>query len=149
MKPINRILSSYLDRFDPEGKNYLFVQICQHWSQVVGSELAALARPLGRKKNTLILGAEDSLVIQEITLQQSEILNRISLFCGVDLFDRLRVELLKGRTPLDSTLVNRPEPGYVPPRPENLGDLMPFLPKNTTLTRCYARYVNFFKKQPK
>ncbi len=146
MQTLKKMLDAYLNRFDPDGRHYLFIKLCQHWPEVVGSELAALAAPLGRRQNTLILGAGDSIVIQELTLQQWEILDKIHSFCGCVLFDKLRVELLKGRTSLHAARVSVQYSGYTPPDPGNLGDLKDYLPPDAPITRCYIKHVDFFKK---
>ncbi len=146
MKPVNNLLDKFLKRHDPEGEHYLFTKICENWRRIVGDELADLASPLGRKKSTLILGAQDSIVIQELTFQQEELLQRANEFCGVVLFDNLRVELLKGRTPLDIPLVQNAGARLEPRRPEQLGGLLDAFPEGSAIARCYAKYVDYFKK---
>ncbi|WP_291320076.1 DUF721 domain-containing protein [Desulfonatronospira sp.] len=140
------MLDNFFKRNDPEGRHYLFVKICENWRRIVGAELADLASPVGRKKRTLILGAQDSIVIQEVTFQQEELLRRVNDFCGVVLFDNLRIELLKGRTPLDAPLVQNTGTGLEPRRPKQLGGLLDAFPKGSAIARCYAKYVDFFNK---
>ncbi len=149
MQPLKKALDAYLNRFDPDGRHYLFIKLCRHWPEVVGSELAALAAPLGRRQNTLILGARDSIVIQELTLQQWEILDKIHSFCDCVLFDKLRVELLKGRASLHGEQVSVQGSGYTPSDPGSLGDLKDYLPPDSPVTRCYIKHVEFFKKHNK
>jgi len=146
MEPVTSLLDKFFQRNDPEGRHYLFTKICENWRLIVGAEFAELASPVGRKKNTLILGARDSIIIQELTFQQEELLKRINDFCGVVLFDNLRVELLKGRTPLDVPLVQKTGAGLEPRRPEQLGGLLDVFPKGSAIARCYAKYVEFFNK---
>ncbi len=145
MQPLSQQLASYLDRHDPERKNYLFSQLCTNWQQAVGAELAKMVRPVGRKKTTLILAAQDSVILQEASMQQDIILDRIHHFCGCELFDKIRVELLKGRLPLDSKLVPGPDMSRLPPRPSELGGLLNHLPSNSAITRCYEKYVRLFE----
>ena len=146
MQPVNSLLDKFFQRNDPEGQHYLFTKICENWRRIVGDGFADQASPVGRKKSTLILGAQDSIVIQELTFQQEELLKRVNDFCGTVLFDNLRVELLKGRTPLDVPLVQNTGAGLEPRRPEQLGGLLDAFPEGSAIARCYAKYVDFFNK---
>ena len=147
MESVNNLLNKFFQRNDPEGRHYLFTKICENWPRVVGAEFADLACPVGRKKHTLILGARDSIIIQELTFQQEELLKRINDFCGVVLFDNLRIELLMGRTPLDMPLVQNTSEKLEPRRPEQLGGLLDAFPEGSAIARCYAKYVEYFNKK--
>ncbi len=146
MQTINQSLDSWLSRFDPDGSRYLFYVICKNWERIVGPEISALAKPMGRSKATLILGAEDSMVIQEISFLSTQILGRINAFCGSPFFDKTRVELLKGRIPLDRKLVHEPDLKTSLKRPERIGGLMGMAEEGSAVARCYARYVEFMKR---
>ncbi|MFP4391341.1 MAG: DUF721 domain-containing protein [Desulfohalobiaceae bacterium] len=71
------------------------------WPQVLGPELAELARPLGHRERALILGVEDSVVMQELSYYQQDILDKVENFLGWRPFDKVKLELLNNRASLD------------------------------------------------
>ncbi|WP_291323599.1 DUF721 domain-containing protein [Desulfonatronospira sp.] len=144
MKSLSEGLDSLFSRYDPDGRHYLFTKVCENWRTIVGDEDADLVSPVERKKNTLILGAHDSIVIQELTFRKDDLLEKVNAYCGKVLFDNLKVELLKGRVPLDASLVQNPVAGLKPQRPARLGSLLGTLPRGSAIARCYAKYVEFF-----
>ncbi len=144
MKSVGEPLRDWLSRVDPDGSRYLFNGICKNWENIVGPDVAELVKPVARKKSTLILGARDSIVIQEISFLSDQILEMINSFCGSDFFDKVRVELLKGRTPLDKELVKKPSSRTPAKKPENLGCLKRDMDQDSPVARCYAKYLQFF-----
>lgn len=110
----------------------------------MGPETARMVKPLGRRNSTLILGAQDSIVIQEISFLSDRIIELINSFCGSDFFDKVRVELLKGRTPLDRELVKKTFSSAPLKKPENLGSLKKTMEQDSPVARCYSRYIQFF-----
>jgi hypothetical protein len=144
MKSVNEPLRDWLSRVDPDGSRYLFNGICKKWAEIVGPETAELVKPLGRRNSTLILGAQDSIVIQEISFLSDRILELINAFCGSDFFDKVRVELLKGRAPLDKKLVKKTSSRMPVKKPENLGCLKKDMDHDSPVARCYAKYLQFF-----
>ncbi|MFN2267710.1 MAG: DUF721 domain-containing protein [Desulfonatronovibrio sp.] len=147
MYSVDKSINKYLGRIDSDGSRYIFINICNRWDQIVGTEIAALVKPLGQKNKTLILGAQDSIIIQEITFASQQIIDMINDFCGSDIFDKLRVELLKGRTPLDRKLVHKPHIALPVKKPRQLGNLMGFMSEDSPVARCYSRYVDFFHEK--
>lgn len=112
----------------------------------MGEDTARLVKPLGTRNKTLILGAEDSIVIQEITFASSQILDMLNDFCQGNFFDNIRVELLKGRTPLDQRLVPKSVATTLEPRkPAVLGNLKEIMNHDSPVAKCYATYLNYFK----
>lgn len=148
MKSVDKPLNDWLARMDPDGARYLFNIICKNWEKIVGRETAALVKPLERKNTTLILGARDSIIIQEISFLSEQILELINSFCGSVFFDKVRVELLKGRTPLDRQLVKKPRGQVQVKKPDKLGGLESLIKKDSPVARCYARYLELFGRSP-
>lgn len=146
MKPVKESMSDWLGRLDPDGSRYLFNGICQNWDRIVGPEAADLVKPLGKQKSTLILGAEDSIVIQEFSFLADQILEMVNSFCGSAFFDKVRVELLKGRTPLDKDLVKVPRIRVPEKKPGNLGKLKELMNHDSPVARCYENYVKYFSE---
>lgn len=121
------------------------VGLWRSWADVLGPEIAALARPLGSRKGTLLLGAEDPLVMQELGFLAPEILARVNAWLGEDHFDKVAFELLSGRFPLDAVAV--PARRDVPVQvlgPERLGGLDRLLASDDPVGRSYRAYVRRF-----
>ncbi|MBT8764460.1 DUF721 domain-containing protein [Desulfohalobiaceae bacterium Ax17] len=125
--------------------NFRLAQLWNNWSEVVGSKLADLIRPLGHKQHTLILGADDSIVIQEMNFFAPQILERVNDFLDQPFFDKIRFELIKGRTPLDQQLVITPVRQRSLKKPQNLGKLLDKLPKDSPVYKCYKKYISMFE----
>lgn len=59
-----------------------------------------MAKPLGRNKSTLLLGVEDPMVMQELHFHSPAILVAVNSALGEKLFDKVRLDLLGGRSSL-------------------------------------------------
>ncbi len=92
-----------------------------NWKEVVGEDLADLAKPLGKRKKTLILAAADGIVMQEISFYQNYILDQIESFLGWQPFDKVKFELLKGKVPLDEVRVEQSYKKVQVPAPDYFG----------------------------
>ncbi len=121
------------------------VGLWRSWSEVLGPEIAALARPLGSRKGTLLLGADDPLVMQELGFLAPEILARVNAWLGEDHFDKVAFELLSGRFPLDAVAVpQRRQPPPLAEGPRQLGGLARLLASDDPVGRSYRAYVRRF-----
>lgn len=82
------------------------IQLWLHWKMVMGENLASLAFPLGWRKNVLFVGGEDNFVLQELTYQKEEILQRVNAFMDAPqespFFTQVKLRLSKGEQPLSS-----------------------------------------------
>lgn len=76
--------------------------IWSSWPKVVGTEIADMAKPLGRNKDMLLLGVEDSMVMQEVHFRTQEILRAVNAALKEKIFDKVRLDLLSGRTSLSA-----------------------------------------------
>ncbi|MFP4657061.1 MAG: DUF721 domain-containing protein [Desulfonatronovibrionaceae bacterium] len=147
-EPAGSQLQDCLRGLDREGINRALVRLWSAWSDVFGPEMSAMLRPLGHKKQVLIVGCEDSLIMQEMNYFQKEILRRVNSFLQTEYFDKVRLELLKDHTPLDEIRPGIQIPACrEPQRPRNLGRLRGKLPSDSQLARCYEKYVAFFEKR--
>ncbi len=75
-------------------------EIWSSWPAVVGPDIADLAKPLGRNKATLLLGVEDPMVMQEMHFHAPTILRAVNSALGEKVFDKVRLDLLGGRSSL-------------------------------------------------
>lgn len=117
------------------------VQLWRHWEMVLGPELAPLARPLGHHKDTLLIGAEDAMLMQELHLQSGEILERVNAFMEGPYFATVKVSLRFQRTELDSIAPPPPPPLPAAERPQLTGSALAGMRADSAVARCYARFV--------
>lgn len=117
------------------------VQLWRHWDMVLGPELAPLARPLGHHKDTLLIGAEDAMLMQELHLQSGEILERVNAFMEGAFFASVKVSLRFQRTELDSIGAPPPPPLLAAERPRLTGSALDKMRPDSAVARCYARFV--------
>ena len=139
----------------PKGAADDLVELWRHWEMVMGPELAGLAHPLGTRAGTLLVGADDNLILQELAFLTPEILERANAFLDNTRFTNVQASLMQGRASLEnapalaadaqkqqtappSTPVSRPAPGP-------LGKLT--LDPASPLGRAYWKYVERFGKQ--
>jgi hypothetical protein len=73
------------------------LQLWKNWEMVMGSELAPLAAPLGARQNLLLIGAPDSMALQELHMQNGEILERVNAFMEAPFFTAVSVSLRSTR----------------------------------------------------
>lgn len=117
------------------------VQLWRHWEMVLGPELAPLARPLGHHKDTLLIGAEDAMLMQELHLQSGEILERVNAFMEGPFFAAVKVSLCFQRTELDNIVAPTPRPLPAAERPQLTGSALEGMRADSAVARCYARFV--------
>jgi len=150
--PTARALAAFLPEFVQRkldaGFAFRLVGLWRNWAEVVGPEVAELARPLGHRKRILLVGAEDSLALQEVGYYSPEILERVNAFLGEESFDKVQADLLLGRAPLDTVGVAPPVHRMgLPPRPAELGGLGRLKQDDSAIGRCYRAYVRLFGEQ--
>ena len=122
---------------------FRLARLWPRWREVMGQDLAPWARPLGHKGQTLLLGVEDALAMQESRYDAPEVLERVNAFLGQVYFDKAHFDLLQGKTPLDGPFGQAPTFWCAPlGKQANLGGLN--LDPNTAVGRCYLAYVRQF-----
>lgn len=118
------------------------IRLWQNWPMVMGPELAALAWPLGHRNRVLLVGGEDAMSMQELSLQSGEILERVNAFMDEAFFSEVRVSLALGKNPLDSAMAV-PAPRVRPMLergPAPLGLYLEAMDSQSAVARCYARF---------
>lgn len=139
----------------PKGVANNLVELWRHWKIVMGPQLSDLAYPLGARRESLLIGAEDNLVLHELSFFNPEILERANAFLETSYFVRVELSLLQGRSTLDTIvpLIDEVDKKlYIPlhnpvsrPAPGALGKLD--IDKNTPLGKVYWKYVDRFGLQ--
>ncbi len=142
-RPTN--IRNTLERFMQRNSNAEKVQLVrlwQHWSMVMGPDIANLAKPLGEKNFILLIGTEDAMSTQEISFMHWEILERANAFMGKDYFTSIKVGICLDKTPLDILCRQRPVPSPPTLPPFKLHcHYLQNMSMDSAVARCYARFV--------
>ena len=113
----------------------------ENWDLVAG-ELAGKAFPLGTRGSTLLVGAADSMSLQDIRMEYDQILGCVNVFMSftgnTSYFDRLEFSLKGSRKALTEI---RSLPAYPEITPKNVVlDREPDLDADSPIGRLYAAY---------
>lgn len=121
-------------------------ELWRNWKMVMGEDLAYMALPLGQRKDVLLVGAEDHLVMHELSFSTLEILERANAFMDEEFFRKVELHLLMGQEVLDqpanitpSTRVRLPveKPGGL----DGSFASRPGLNSDSPVVRCYVAYL--------
>ncbi len=126
-------------------RRFALARLWRDWRTIVDPFIAEMVRPLSTRKQTLVLGAQDSLVMQEIHFLAPEILNVVNRHLGEEIFDKVVFELISGKIPLDRG--SEPKGTMAAPKvkaPEKLGTLQHLLESDSAIGRSYRAYVRRF-----
>ena len=145
MLPVRERLDSVLAALG-DGEKVMLTRLWQNWEMVMGPELSALAWPLDARGDTLVIGGEDNLVLQELSFMTPEILERANAFMAAPTFTRVSLELVMGRQPLDQPPDIQPRTRVrpAPPMPPGLGGPLREMRPDSPVTRCYRAYLRMF-----
>jgi predicted nucleic acid-binding Zn ribbon protein len=90
LKSIGEILSGLTGRLELDtGRERQ--DVVDRWRELMGEELARLARPEGFRKSVLVLRADHPAAAMELRLRRGEILDRLNGAAGKALFDTVKV----------------------------------------------------------
>ena len=139
-------LDAFLEKHGGRDRAHIS-RLWEHWEMVLGQELASLASPLGHRKDTLIVAAEDSMAAQDIAMQAQDVLERVNAFMNSAFFSRLQVELVMGRSDLSRPVaIRRPPPPIPrPQKPEPFGSLTGYDPLSPA-GQCYDTFRRLFSR---
>ncbi len=121
------------------------IRLFRQWDAVLGSELSAVARPIGHRGSVLLIGCTDSCAMQELSFAAPEILERVNMFLGEEYFSKAELHLQMGREEAQGGEIARVSAPPAPERPGDLGNLD--LPEDTPVGACYAAYLRMFREQ--
>ena len=130
--------------------NFMLHQLWMSWDMVMGENLSGIACPLGHRENTLIIGGEDTIVLNDLMYWKDEILDRANAFMnGIMKFSKIEFSLAQGRTPLTKIpSLYRNLPFYSDlPTPEGL-EGKASIPIDTSLGRFYLACLKRYGKLP-
>ncbi|NJB68127.1 hypothetical protein GGQ74_001800 [Desulfobaculum xiamenense] len=145
MERMDALLQALLRKHDPDGMQQCLRRLWRHWPDIVDEHIAEMAKPIGHRKRTLLIGVEDSMIMQELTFYSPRILQQVNDFLGTPLFDRVMPELIRDRMSLDAIrreLAPLPRPQAI--RPATLGTKAGTFAPDSAVGRCYEAYVRLF-----
>ncbi|MDR2744067.1 MAG: DUF721 domain-containing protein [Desulfovibrio sp.] len=87
------VLDAVFSAFGVGPEHARLVQLWKNWSMVIGPEMTPLALPLGARRNLLLVGAPDSIALQELHLLSAEILERVNAFMECSFFTAVNIRL--------------------------------------------------------
>jgi hypothetical protein len=145
--PLRDALDDFFTRHKGRA-NFHVAHLWDNWNMVMGEYLSKAALPLGAQDGTLLIGAEDNMLMHELSFHIPEILSRANAFMREKYFNKVLLSPVRGRTPLYPP---QPRQTYrqAPlerPRPEKLGKLLGILDQSSAVGRAYASYVKFFEE---
>ena len=113
-----------------------------NWEGVMGDYIASLSHPLGHAEDALLVGADDAMAIQELSLLSQELLERANAHMGRAFFARVTVRLMQGRPDLarrrESPADALPRPLYTP---ERVGRHRGAFASDSPVAQCYEAHV--------
>jgi hypothetical protein len=149
MQDIQGVLQDLLSNKDQDNEQQDLVRLWDSWSQVIGSQTARLIKPLRHRNKTLVLGAKDSVTLQEASFAQEQILTEIASFLGRQPFDKIKFELLGEQIPLSDVQVGPARHPVSSRQPSKLGGLFQGQgPEWHPVISCYRAYVRFWQARP-
>ena len=134
------ILPSALEALGMDADRQRLSRLWECWPFVLGQELAPLACPLGTRDDTLLVGCEDNMCMQEITLRQDEILERVNAFMEKAYFHNVKASLFMGRNDLSMPPANPHAAPEIPPSSVR-GTYLDAVTTDTPWGRCYAAWA--------
>jgi hypothetical protein len=89
---IGTIIDSVLGKCRP-GTGEAFARIWEIWDEVVGSAIAAQARPAAFKNGELLVHATNSVWLQQLQFLRQEILRKLNARCGDPFIRELKFKI--------------------------------------------------------
>jgi len=146
MKKLAHALDAFLAQ---KGANvhFMLTRLWRDWPEVVGQDIAEMAKPLGHRETTLIVGVEDSMLMQEMHLYAPSFIEQANSYLGMKFFDKVQLDLIGKQVPLDRDPEETPGPRVPGPRrPQKLGGLLDGLDPESPVAKCYRAYVEQFAR---
>lgn len=101
---IANLLPKFLQRLGFNQERQKLCQLWRQWSEIMGEEVAELAVPIGHKEQTLFLGVEDNMAMQELHFHTTFILGVANAFMETEFFTELKIILAHNQRALNEIL---------------------------------------------
>jgi len=146
MKRLSIALPDFLTRRLNAGLPFRLAKLWELWDALLDPEIAGLAKPLGHRKQTLVVGVEDPVAMQEASFYVSELLDMANGFLGQNYFDKVQFDLLVDKVPLNAARQPVQDVRRQPlQQPGTLGKHLNDFDADSVVARCYKAYVGLFK----
>ncbi len=145
MKQASEIIFDFFKKRG-RGEKLKLITLWKNWNKIMGDGLCKMAKPIGTKGRTLIIGVEDSILMQELSFFSDNILEKIEQFLGYQPFDKIMYKLLEDRTSLDGMFVEVKKTPYIPKLPVLSGRLKDKIPKESPVYRAYMSYLKLIEE---
>ncbi|WP_461209614.1 DciA family protein [Desulfocurvus sp. DL9XJH121] len=148
MKRFSSAIGEFLSKRDEKGTQYHLSRLWRNWAEAVGPQIADVARPMGHRGTTLLIGVEDQMLMQEMVYYSPALMEQANAYLGMNFFDKVHVDLIGNHVSLDSLPGQAPGAwSPEPERPTRLGGLLERLDPDSPIGRCYRAYVGFFARK--
>lgn len=118
------------------------IRLWQNWAMVMGEELAPIAKPLGVRQDTILIGTIDHILLQELTYYTPEILERVNAFMDSQAFNKVELQLISQKTNLECLKVPSLPPRQKPIAPPSLTKrYLEKMQANSPVTMAYIQYL--------
>lgn len=141
-----RLALERLEQTCRSGEHARLRELWRNWGMVMGDELSMLALPLGQRSGVLLVGAEDHLVMHELSFCTPEILERANAFMDEEFFRKVELHLHMGEEVLDQKPQITSSTQFRPPpeRPAGLDGTFAHtrnLNPDSPVVKSYAAYL--------
>lgn len=130
------------------------LQLWSQWDTIMGSPVIDLGFPIETKGKSIIMGAENALAMQELSMLSPTILNRVNSFLG-ETNAYTRVVLTQANHPPRLAMSVKKQaattqPDTMPPPPKGFGHRLDNFSDDSIVSRCYrALHAAYFPQEPK
>lgn len=109
IQPLASVLTQTLRQMGLE-RVVLLVRITQHWEEIVGSQIAAVAQPEAVRTRVLFVTVADAIWLQQLTFYQAQLLRNIRRILGDVPIGKLHFALASQPMPSRLEVKASPEP---------------------------------------
>jgi predicted nucleic acid-binding Zn ribbon protein len=93
-EPIGDVVKKVIEKLDPT-KQKKSVKIISAWRAVAGRELAQHTKPVGLRKNSLLVVVDDSAWFYQVNLKKEELLAALKKKKGCEKIEKVRFRIGK------------------------------------------------------
>lgn len=111
-----------------------------NWTHIVGNELGALGSPQGSHRQTLVMGADNGMQMQEIAFRAHEFLEAANSYLQCEYFTEMKVGLAKGnKNRKKNNVSSKSKEKIAVLRPS--GKFLQEMDMSSPVARCYALFA--------
>lgn len=149
---IGEFMSRILEKMGGRPGQDRLARLWVDWDQVLGSVLAQLAQPIGTQGKTLLIGAQNSIHMQELQFQGETILELVNAYLGSSYFEKVRFNVYRTGKICRCAASPAVQGRFAPTRRQMRqrgarqmpvsGKYLKDMDKLSPVARCYAAFCN-------